>query len=467
MWTRGAQCLLVVSLLAWSGRAWAQTKMTIATGVDPVFSAYYVAQQEGLFKKHGLDVRINTGRPARRWCPSSSTARSNRPSAPRSPASATTTWIPTWWSWPRPRAWCGGSPWWAASLTAAARMETLARALSACPEASPAPTVSLITPSLGPSAGGTAHHAAHRARGSRPDRFFSEERLATAVTVVDATTITATTAARPAGVVDVVVRNSDSQTGTLSSGFTYEALAPPVITSIAPGDGSTTGGTAVTITGTGFVAGATVAFGGIAATGVSVADATSITATTPAHAAGAVDVVVTNVDLQASRCRPASHTSRRLRRCWGSALPGLRWALRRNARDSVGDRFPARSDGDVAGARRPRSWSSTRRRSPRRRRLMRSGPSTSSSRIRTGSPRPWRPRSPISVTRSFKATTSRSESTLAAPSEPSMPLRLGITRSVAPGSGGSSTSGETAGRRERRPNPVTSRFRVIPKRVSS
>ncbi len=53
--------LLVVSLLAWSAPAWAQTKMTIATGVDPVFSAYYVAQVEGLFKKHGLDVRINTG----------------------------------------------------------------------------------------------------------------------------------------------------------------------------------------------------------------------------------------------------------------------------------------------------------------------------------------------------------------------------------------------------------------------
>jgi NitT/TauT family transport system substrate-binding protein len=61
MTTRGARCLLVLSLLAWSGTAWAQTKMTIATGVDPVFSAYYVAQQEGLFKKHGLDVRINTG----------------------------------------------------------------------------------------------------------------------------------------------------------------------------------------------------------------------------------------------------------------------------------------------------------------------------------------------------------------------------------------------------------------------
>jgi len=51
----------MAGLLTWSGPAWAQTKMTIATGVDPVFSAYYVAQEEGLFKKHGLDVRINTG----------------------------------------------------------------------------------------------------------------------------------------------------------------------------------------------------------------------------------------------------------------------------------------------------------------------------------------------------------------------------------------------------------------------
>src|SRR5689334_3788124 len=58
---RGAPCLLVLAVLLWSATAGAQTKMTIATGVDPVFSAYYVAQQEGLFKKHGLDVRINTG----------------------------------------------------------------------------------------------------------------------------------------------------------------------------------------------------------------------------------------------------------------------------------------------------------------------------------------------------------------------------------------------------------------------
>ena len=58
---RSAVWLVVVSVLVVSGVASAQSKMTIATGVDPVFSAYYVAQEEGLFKKHGLDVRINTG----------------------------------------------------------------------------------------------------------------------------------------------------------------------------------------------------------------------------------------------------------------------------------------------------------------------------------------------------------------------------------------------------------------------
>ena len=61
MLRRGMGCLLGLAALLCTGPSWAQTKMTIATGVDPVFSAYYVAQQEGLFKKHELDVRINTG----------------------------------------------------------------------------------------------------------------------------------------------------------------------------------------------------------------------------------------------------------------------------------------------------------------------------------------------------------------------------------------------------------------------
>lgn len=76
------------------------------------------------------------------------------------------------------------------------------------------------------------------------------------------------------------------------------AATKPAITAIAPNTGAPAGGLTVTITGTGFNAGSKVTFGGVAATSVTVSGATSLTAVTPAHAAGAVDVVVTNPDKQ-------------------------------------------------------------------------------------------------------------------------------------------------------------------------
>ncbi len=73
----------------------------------------------------------------------------------------------------------------------------------------------------------------------------------------------------------------------------------PTVGLITPDNGPTTGGTAVTITGTGFLAGATVSLGGVPATAVLVGSGTSITATTSAHVvAGAVNVVVSNSDGQ-------------------------------------------------------------------------------------------------------------------------------------------------------------------------
>lgn len=66
------------------------------------------------------------------------------------------------------------------------------------------------------------------------------------------------------------------------------------VTAVTPNSGSIVGGTAITVTGSGFLAGATVTVGGNAATGVTVANDGSLTATTPAGAAGAADVVVTN-----------------------------------------------------------------------------------------------------------------------------------------------------------------------------
>jgi hypothetical protein len=71
----------------------------------------------------------------------------------------------------------------------------------------------------------------------------------------------------------------------------YAAAGAPTINTILPNSGTTAGGTSVTIGGT-VLSGASVTFGGSSATGVT-ATATQITCTTPAHAAGAVNVVVT------------------------------------------------------------------------------------------------------------------------------------------------------------------------------
>lgn len=69
---------------------------------------------------------------------------------------------------------------------------------------------------------------------------------------------------------------------------------PITLSGISPATGPAAGGTVTTITGTGFT-GETpqVKFGGVAATAVSVTDDTHIRATSPAHAAGQVDVTVT------------------------------------------------------------------------------------------------------------------------------------------------------------------------------
>lgn len=59
LWLAG---LSAGALLALAGAgAQSPVKMTIATGVDPAFSQFYVAKEGGLFEKNGLDVTINTG----------------------------------------------------------------------------------------------------------------------------------------------------------------------------------------------------------------------------------------------------------------------------------------------------------------------------------------------------------------------------------------------------------------------
>jgi len=162
----------------------------------------------------------------------------------------------------------------------------------------PGPTVTSITPNTGSANGGTAVTIAGTGFLSGATVSFGGT-AATGVTVVNGTSITATAPAHAAGAVTVTVTNTDSQIGSLNNGYTYTAVNPaPTVTSIAPNTGSASGGTAITITGTGFLAGATVSFGGTSASGVTVVNNTSITATAPAHSAGVVSVVVTNTDSQ-------------------------------------------------------------------------------------------------------------------------------------------------------------------------
>jgi len=85
-----------------------------------------------------------------------------------------------------------------------------------------------------------------------------------------------------------------------ATAVTLTASGPAITAALSPNQGSDAGGTPVTITGSGFVSGGSLAvsFGGNAATAVTFVNSTTITCTTPAHAAGVVDVVLTNGDGQ-------------------------------------------------------------------------------------------------------------------------------------------------------------------------
>jgi hypothetical protein len=145
----------------------------------------------------------------------------------------------------------------------------------------PAPTVTGVSPSSGTTAGGTAVTITGTNFAAGATVTFGGA-AGSGVTVVNGTTITATTPAGGAGAATVTV-TVNGQSGSLSNGVTY--IAPPTVTSVSPNSGTPVGGTAVTITGTNFAAGATVKFGGTAATGVTVVSGTTLTATTPAGSA--------------------------------------------------------------------------------------------------------------------------------------------------------------------------------------
>lgn len=153
-----------------------------------------------------------------------------------------------------------------------------------------------ISPDHGPYTGGTV--VTLTGSGFLPGATVTFDGLpATGVTVDSATQITATTPAHAVGAVDVVVTNTDNQSSSYLDGFTYTELAPTVST-VVPDSGSSHQYTPVTISGSNFQSGASVTFDGYPAGNVVVENSTTITADAPPHAAGLVDVTVTNPDEQ-------------------------------------------------------------------------------------------------------------------------------------------------------------------------
>ena len=163
----------------------------------------------------------------------------------------------------------------------------------------PAPTLTGVTPAVGPNTGSTT--LTLTGTGFLAGATVTVGGVAaTSVTVVSGTSLTCVTpSVAPAiGPQNVVVTNIDLQSVTGTGVFNAQGPAPTV-TSATPNNGPQTGGTAVTLAGTNYVAGATVTFGGALATGVTVVSATRIDCTTPAGPVGATNVTVTNIDAMA------------------------------------------------------------------------------------------------------------------------------------------------------------------------
>lgn len=155
--------------------------------------------------------------------------------------------------------------------------------------------VSGITPTQGPTSGGTVVTVNGKGFQAGASVAFGGA-SSTAVTVASSTQIDAMSPPGSSGTVGITVTDPSSQSASLPSAFTY--TSGPSVSSISPNSGPVTGGTTVTILGSGFQSGATVAFGGVAATSVNYVSSTEIQAVTPSTAAGTVAVAVANLNSQ-------------------------------------------------------------------------------------------------------------------------------------------------------------------------
>jgi hypothetical protein len=159
-------------------------------------------------------------------------------------------------------------------------------------------SVQSISPTEGSSVGATVTRIA--GTGFQSGDTVTVDGIRVDATVLSATTISLTMPAHAAGRVNVTVINPLSQAqASVPTGFLY--VGPPVISELLPNIGSTAGGVEILITGTGVSYAATVTVDGILTPFEWGWPYDEIYLSTPAHAAGTVEVILTDRWGQAGR----------------------------------------------------------------------------------------------------------------------------------------------------------------------
>ncbi|HUK76517.1 MAG TPA: IPT/TIG domain-containing protein [Thermoleophilia bacterium] len=164
----------------------------------------------------------------------------------------------------------------------------------------PLPTITALSPTSGPMAGGTSVTITGTHLADASAVTFGG--LPGTITADSATQITATSPAYTALVnanttIFVMVQTAAGTTvPSMFNQYTFTipttASGAPAVTGVSPNEGPAAGGTAVTITGTGFTGATAVNFADGVATSVIVVSDTEITCVAPAGA-GTIDVTVT------------------------------------------------------------------------------------------------------------------------------------------------------------------------------
>ncbi|MEU9763746.1 IPT/TIG domain-containing protein [Streptomyces sp. NPDC047985] len=151
-----------------------------------------------------------------------------------------------------------------------------------------APFKSSLSTTSGPLAGGNTITVSGTGLSTATSVSFGAV-TATPTVISDSSISVTVPAGAAAGPVPVTVTTA----GGSNNGLTYTYVDAPTIGTIVPTSGPTSGGTAVTITGTNLDTTDSVTFDGVPAP-FAVINATTLSAVTPPGTAGAADVVVTN-----------------------------------------------------------------------------------------------------------------------------------------------------------------------------